>query len=143
MKTETILRYIDTQVDKMLTDGKSFDAVISELNKKVEKFSITLKNCDSPATYKNINALVEVCKKRIDDILYAKSLQFNYYEYAVYPTVKLFKLIKFKDKLSPDRFQIDGDDCNDVIENNIDSTVGYVKNFSYTKPIEAISEVSD
>ena len=109
METKTILRYIDTQVDKMLSDGKSFDAVISELNKKVERFSITLKNCDSPATYKNISALVEVCKKRIDDILYAKTLQFNYYEYAVYPTTKLFKLIKFKDKLSPIKFEVEVD----------------------------------
>jgi len=107
-KTETVLTHIDTQITKWISEGKNTEAIIEELRAKIDKFSITIKNCSKiEARYKYLYTHNKVCEKRILDMLYAQTLMFNYYEYANYPTKKIFGLIKLRDKISPEKFIVE------------------------------------
>jgi hypothetical protein len=107
-KTETILTHIDTQISKWILEGKNTEAIIGELRAKIDKFSITMEKCSKiEARYKYLYTHNKVCEKRILDMMYAQTLMFNYYEYAVYPTKKLFSLIKFRDKIGPEKFIVE------------------------------------
>ena len=107
-KTETILTHIDTQITKWISEGKNTDAIIEELRAKIDRLSITIAKCSkSESRYKYIYTHNKVCEKRIQDMLYIQTLMFNYFEYAVYPNNKLFSLIKFRDKIAPDKFIVE------------------------------------
>ena len=108
-KTQTILNHIDSQINKYLTDGKNLDMILSELRSKLEKFEITISNITnkSETRYKYLYTHNQVCKKRILDIMYAQTLMFNYSEYAGYSYRKIFNLIKFRDKIVPDKFVVE------------------------------------
>lgn len=105
-KTSTILNHIDNQIIKYISEGKNLDMVISELRSKLEKFEITIRNITnkSEVRYKYLYTHNQACKKRILDIMYAKTLMFNYDEYSSYSYKKIFNLIKLRDKIGPDKF---------------------------------------
>jgi len=108
-KTETILTHIDLQITKWISEGKSLDMILSDLLSKLEKFEITIKNITnkSETRYKYLYTHNEVCRKRIFDIMYAQTLMSNYNEYAEYSYRKIFNLIKFRDKIIPDKFVVE------------------------------------
>jgi hypothetical protein len=100
-KTETVLRHIDAQIIKMISESKSLDTIIKELQEKIFKFEKTIDTCNkSEARYKYLYTHNKVCMKRIFDLMYAKKLMFNYSEYSKYSNTKIFNLIKLRDKIS-------------------------------------------
>jgi len=108
-KTQTILNHIDNQINKYLIEGKNLDMILSELRSKLEKFEITISNITnkSETRYKYLYTHNQVCRKRILDIMYAQTLMFNYSEYAGYSYRKIFNLVKFRDKIGPDKFVVE------------------------------------
>jgi hypothetical protein len=107
-KTEMILAHIDTQITKWISEGKNTDVIIEELRAKIDRLSITIANCSkTESRYKYIYTHNKVCEKRIEDMLYIQTLMIKYYEYAVYPNNKLFNLIKFRDKIAPEKFIVE------------------------------------
>jgi hypothetical protein len=108
-KTETILTHIDIQIIKWISEGKSLDMILSELHTKLERFEITINNITnkSETRYKYLYTHNQVCRKRIFDIMYAQTLMSNYNEYAEYSYRKIFNLIKFRDKIIPNKFVVE------------------------------------
>lgn len=103
-RTNTVLRHIDSVISKLISDGVDIDLLIEKLEEKLSKFEKTIANCnESEVRYKYIFTHNEVCRKRISDLIYAKSLMYSYDEYSEYSYMKLFNLIKFKDKFG-DKF---------------------------------------
>ena len=106
-RTETILRHIDNLIVKWISEGKNFDSILIELKSKLEKFENTISNCKEDETrYKYLYTHNKVCRKRITDILYAKTLMFNYEEFSKYSSSKMFGLIKLRDKLTNIKFNV-------------------------------------
>jgi len=99
-KTQTIMRHIDTQINKNISEGKNISEIIEYLNDKRMKFEKVLENCkDSEVRYKFLFTHNKVCVKRILDFYYIETLAFNYEEYKNYPLKKLFSLVQLRDKL--------------------------------------------
>jgi hypothetical protein len=107
-KTETVLRHIDNQIIRMISEGKSIDSIIIELQLKITKFETTIETCNkTEARYRYLYTHNKVCMKRILDLMYAKTLKSNYDEYSIYPNSKIFGLIKLRDKIVPEKFIVE------------------------------------
>lgn len=99
-RTNTVLRHIDSTIVKLISDGTDIDSLVSKLEDKLSKFEKTITNCNpNEVRYKYVFTHNEVCRKRINDLMYAKQLMDEYDEYSKYSTSKIFKLIQFRDKL--------------------------------------------
>jgi hypothetical protein len=106
-KTENIMRYIDGQITKCLSEGKDIFEVVEFLRSKKMKFEVALQNCKpGEVRYKFLYTHNKVCEKRILDFYYIEALVFNYEVYQEYSLKKMFNLIQFRDKISADKFSV-------------------------------------
>ena len=99
-KTTVILDYLDKSIKKMIIDGKDFNQVISELNRRSDSFSKILNESEKVDTrYKYIYTCKGMINKRISDINNILRVRENGGLYK-FSKATIFNLVIFKDKFS-------------------------------------------
>lgn len=113
-KTELILRNVDTIVLTNAYDSDksiSIEDIIKVLEDKIIKNDQNMKSCkETDIRYKYLFTHTKCCEKRIQDLKYMNTLRDNYDEYSKYKLLKLFNLIKLKDKLQFNKFSVSIDE---------------------------------
>jgi hypothetical protein len=107
-KTNTVFNHVDHQISKFISEGKNLEVIIRELILKIEKFETIISDISkSGMRYIYLYTYIQVGKKRISDLMYAQTLMINYDEYYGYSFMKIFNLIKLRDKIGPDKFLVE------------------------------------
>ena len=109
-KVDVVLKFVDTRISKMISDGKNFDYIISELELSHDRFKSDMDKIMENGVntrYKYLFTHNEVIKKRITDIKFAKTLMYNYAEFGEYNLEKVFNLVKFREKISGEKIVVE------------------------------------
>lgn len=108
-KTKTVSKHVDSQICKFISEGKNLEMIIQELILKLDKFETTMSAIadKSGMRYIYLYTYNQVGKKRISDLMYAQTLMINYDEYSRYSFMKIFNLIKLRDKIGPNKFTVE------------------------------------
>ena len=102
--TKTLFKHIDTRINSMILKGDSIDEIISNLQSTHDSFQkevLSSKVVNTRFKYVYIRNIV--IRKRIQDLHFIKTLQYNYQEYRSYTISKLFRLILLRDKINVDK----------------------------------------
>jgi hypothetical protein len=116
-KTELLFSHIDNKINGMISKGESVESIVKNLQSTHDRFQEKVLNSKvMDSRFKYVYTHNQVAAKRIVDFGFASKLAEKNPKFRGLGANRLFKLIKLRDRLMKDKFEvkIDLSDCSKI-----------------------------